>query len=87
MNYLVWSPLYLCLPILYSQGEAECKKTCVVCVPVWRGGGKQGGKGRIQASKHRKVLLSIDNSLGFRLGFKSRKKYLLVALRSFVKLL
>ena len=72
MNYLVWSPLYLCLPILYSQGEAECKKTCVVCVPVWRWG-RQGGKGRIQASKHRKVLLSIDNSLGFRLGFKSRK--------------
>lgn len=87
MNYLVWSPLYLCLPILYSQGEAECKKTCVVCVPLWRWE-RQGGKGRIQASKHRKVLLSIDTSLGFRLGFKSRKKkYLLVALRTFVKLL
>ena len=87
MNYLVWSPLYLCLPILYSQGEAECKKTCVVCVPVWRWG-RQGGKGRIQASKHKNVLLSIDTSLGFRLGFKSRKKkYLLVALRTFVKLL
>ena len=26
MNYLVWSPLYLCLPIIYSQGEAEGKK-------------------------------------------------------------
>ena len=86
MNFLVWSPLYLCLPILYSQGEAECKKTCVVCVPVWRWG-RQGGKGRIQASKHKNVLLSIDTSLGFRLGFKSRKKYLLVALRTFVKLL
>ena len=67
-----WSPLYLCLPILYSQGEAECKKTCVVCVPLWRWE-RQGGKGRIQASKHRKVLLSIDTSLCFRLGFKSRK--------------
>ena len=86
MNYLFWSPLYLCLPILYSQGEAECKKTCVVCVPVWRLE-RQGGKGRIQASKHKNVLLSIDTSIGFRLGFKSKKKYLFVALRSFVKIL
>jgi hypothetical protein len=41
MNYLVQSTLYLCLPILYAQGEAECKKTHVVYVPVWRWG-RQG---------------------------------------------
>ena len=67
MNYLVWSPLYLCLPILYSQGEAECKKTCVVCVPVWRWG-RQGGEQRIQGSKHRKALSGIDAPLLFSVG-------------------
>jgi hypothetical protein len=59
--------LYLCLPILYSRGEAECKKTHVVYVPVWRWG-RQGGEQRIQGSKHRKALSGIDASLPFSVG-------------------
>ena len=64
MNYLVWSPLYLCLLILYSQRGAECRKTLIVCVPVW-GLGRQGGERQIREGKHRKALSGIDASLPF----------------------
>ena len=55
MYYLVQSPLYLCFRILYSQGGAECRKTCVVYVPVW-GWMRQGRELRIWGSEHRKTL-------------------------------
>ena len=67
MNYLVQSPLYLCLPIIYSQEKAECEKIRVVYVPVWRWG-RQGRERRIQGSKHRKALSGIDASLLFSVG-------------------
>jgi hypothetical protein len=67
MNYLVCSPLYLCLPILYSQGEDECKKTHIVCVPVWRLE-RQGGEWRICRSNHRNALSDVDASLPFSVG-------------------
>ena len=54
MNYLVQSPLYLCLPILYSQGEAECKKTRVLSVSLFGdGGGRVGSEGYREANTER----------------------------------
>jgi hypothetical protein len=71
MNYLVWSLLCLCLPILYSQGEAEGKKTCVVCVSVWMLG-RQSGEQKIQGSKHRKGLSGIDAPQPFSVGLANK---------------
>ena len=64
MNYLVQSPLYLCLPIIYSQEKAECEKIRVVYVPVWRWG-RQGGELGIWGSEHRNALSGVDASLLF----------------------
>jgi hypothetical protein len=67
MNYLLWSTLYLCFLILYSQGGSEFRKTCIVCVPVWEWGRKSGEQ-RIWGSKHRKALLGVAASLLFSVG-------------------
>ena len=59
MNYLVRSPLYLCLPILYGQGEAECKKMLIVCVPVWGWRAKDTGKQTQKGSLRHRCLSAV----------------------------
>ena len=73
MNYLVWSPLYLCLPILYTLGDAECKKTGVVCAPVGRGG--EAGRERKDTGKQtQKGSLEYRYLSLFQIGLQIRKK-------------